>query len=173
MSPAIPARAGPRYTANDGGDIVAVAVGIPDRIQIGAGVLPGYLVSSCRLLRADWRHGAELSRYNRRAALFQRGARPACIKIIIAANLRQTDRSTGLDHRCRKTDDPVAIQVLMEAGLERFQHIAGSRYEAGIGDVVAAVVGCPNLILVGTLTFQATSYPVAVCSAAIGVIVPN
>ena len=54
-------------------DVVAVAVGVPDRILIGARDLPGNLVSACRLLRADRRPGTKLSRHNVRTTIFQRG----------------------------------------------------------------------------------------------------
>ena len=50
---------------------VAVAVGIPDRKQIGAGVLKSNLVAARRLLHADRCLRSELSRNNGHPAIFQ------------------------------------------------------------------------------------------------------
>ena len=47
------------------GDEVAAAVGGPDRILIGARDLPGNLIAGCRLLRADRRPAAKLTRAQR------------------------------------------------------------------------------------------------------------
>ena len=58
------------------GDEVAAAVGIPDRILIGAGDLPGNLVAARRLLRADRRPGAELPRHNAAPPYFSSGPVP-------------------------------------------------------------------------------------------------
>ena len=68
--------AGSRHV-RDIGEIIAAAVGGPDRILIGARDLPGNLIAGCRLLRADRRPGAKLTRHNGRASVFQRGTRRA------------------------------------------------------------------------------------------------
>ena len=98
--------------------------------MIGARDLPGDLIAGCRLLRADRRPGAELTRHNGRAAIFQLGAGPsAVIKEKIVSDLDQAGRAKRFDHRRRRaTDHPVAIEVLVETGLERFQRSAGSRH---------------------------------------------
>ena len=67
-------------------------------------------------------------------------------------NLREVGCALRLDHRRDKPDLPVAIEILMEAGLERFQRSAGARHPAqtaNIGDVVAVVVGIPRRVLTG------------------------
>src|SRR5260221_5204884 len=47
-------------------------------------------------------------------------------------------------------DYAIAIQVLVEAGLQRFQCGAGSRHDAdGVRDAVAAAVGIPHRVLIG------------------------
>ena len=71
--------------------VVAVAVGAPDRILIGAGQLPGNLIAACRLLCADRRPAAKLTHHNVRAAILQRGARdpPTGIKEKIVSHLGQ------------------------------------------------------------------------------------
>ena len=111
--------------------VVAAAVGVPDRVLIGARDLPGNLIPGCRLLRADRRPGAKLTRHIIRAGIFQRGARSAAVvKEKMIPNLGQAGRSIGLDHRRGRTDQPVAVQVLVETGLERFQRRARSRHNA-------------------------------------------
>ena len=50
---------------------VAVTVGVPDRVLIGAAILPGNLVAARRLLRANRRPSAELSAHIVRPAVFQ------------------------------------------------------------------------------------------------------
>src|SRR5258708_960001 len=94
-------RATARHRANGVGGKVAAAVGIPDRILVGAGHLPSNLISGCRLLRADRRPGPELASCNGPGAEFQLGARPAAdaIKVKIIANLDQTGRPKRFDHR--------------------------------------------------------------------------
>ena len=56
-----------------------------------------------------------------------------------------------------RTDHPVAIEILMEAGLEQFQRSAGSRHVADIREIVAVAVGGPDRILSVPAIFQATS----------------
>ena len=76
---------------------------------------------------------AKLTGHNRRPAIAQLNRRPAIrIKKIVAPNLNQAGRSECLDHRrgrrCRRTDHAVAVQVLVETGLERLQRGARSRH---------------------------------------------
>jgi len=48
------------------------------------------------------------------------------------SHLGQLRRSIGLDHRRGRTDLPVVVQVLLEAGLERFERKGISRHKADI-----------------------------------------
>ena len=158
--------------------IVAVAVGVPDRILIGPRHLPGNLIPACRLLRANRRPATKLPRHNVRAGIFQLGARSACdaIKEKIVPNLDQAGRAKDSITVVagRNTDHPIAVQVLVETGLERLQRCAGSRHRTDSSEMIVAVaVGVPDRILIGTRIFQATSYPLAVCSAPIGAQPPN
>src|SRR5438874_1037119 len=49
----------------------------------------------------------------------------------------------------RGADRTVAVQVLLETGLERLQRSARSRHDASSRDEIAAVVGVPHLKLIG------------------------
>ena len=62
---------------------------------------------------------------------FSEGPDPtAVIKEIMIGNLSEVGCALRLD-RCRdKADVPVAVQVLVETGLERFQSHAASRHDA-------------------------------------------
>src|SRR5258708_6569867 len=54
------------------------------------------------------------------------------------------------EHHGWNADHAIAIQVLVEAGLQRFQCGAGSRHDAdGVRDAVAAAVGIPHRVLIG------------------------
>ena len=112
----------PRHNA-DIRDVVAVIVGGPHRILISSRNLPGNLISGRRLLRGNRRPRAGDAGHARQmvgAGNLQRGARTrAVIKIILIANLGQTGRAIRLDYRCDNTDLSVAIEVLVEAALER------------------------------------------------------
>src|SRR6266849_4923322 len=119
-------RASSRNNADRICDVVAIAVGIPNRILIGARDLPGHLIPGCRLLRPYRRPGAKLTRYNWRAAIFQLRASPAAdaIEKEILANLGQAGLSERLDHSGgggRNADHSVAIEVLVETDLQRSQ----------------------------------------------------
>ena len=106
-----------RHSANSTGNIIAVTVDVPDRVLIGAAILPGNLIAGCRSLRADRRPRTKLARRVIRAAIFQRGtrARDAVIKEIRSANLGQAGRAGRFDHRRGYTAQPVAVQILVEA----------------------------------------------------------
>src|SRR6516162_3567004 len=116
--------------------MIATIVRVPHRILIGAGHLPGYLIPARGLLRAN-RHPVaaklvKLTVYNRRPTIAQFDRRPAIrIKKIVAPTLNQAGRSECLDHRrgrrWRKADQTVAVQILLETGLERLQRGARSR----------------------------------------------
>src|SRR5258708_29150727 len=75
------------------------------------------------------------------------------VEIIMIADLHQLGRPERLDHRCRgNTDYAVAVQVLLECGLDRFERRVRSRHRRGTGDrrdIVATAVGCPYRVLVG------------------------
>src|SRR5438552_3404720 len=130
--------------------MVTAAIGIPDDVLISTRDFPGHLIAACRLLRADRHPAAELTCHNRCAAILEFRARATAdaIKEKIAPSLNQTGRANRLDH-ATNTDYPIAVQVLMETGLERFQSGVISRHQANIGDVVAAAVGAPDRILTG------------------------
>ena len=101
---------------------IAVAISGPDRILIGARDFPGHLIAARRLLGADRRPATKLTRHNIGATVFQRGTEPSAdvIEKKIAADRDQTGRAGRLDH-CPgngNTDCTVAVQVLMETGLE-------------------------------------------------------
>ena len=109
-------RAAARYRAKDTGNIIAVIVDVPDRVLIGAAILPGNLIAGCRLLRADRRPSAELSQRVIGATIFQRGTRARAVKKEIrGANLGQAGRASRFDHRRGYTNHPVAVQILVEA----------------------------------------------------------
>src|SRR5260370_487758 len=94
--------------------------------------LNNVITAGC-LYRANRAPAAELTGLNGCAVLFQLGARAAAIKIRRSRDPRQAGGCSALD-RCRdETDHPVAVQILVEGGLERFQRGAASRYGAGIG----------------------------------------
>src|SRR6516165_10345092 len=115
--------------------MIATIVRVPHRILIGAGHLPGYLIPARRLLRAN-RHPVaaklvKLTVYNRRPAIAQFDRRPAIrMKKIVAPTLNQAGVSECLDYRRGRrwrADKTVAVQILLETGLERFQRGARSR----------------------------------------------
>src|SRR5262249_5617913 len=82
--------------------------------------------------------------------IFQRRARAAAVvKEKMVPNLCQVRRSVRLDHRRGRTDQSVAVQVLVEAGFEGRQGIVSPRHRTvDTGDVVAAAVSVPNRILI-------------------------
>ena len=80
------------------GNVVAVVVGVPGRIQTGARLLPGNLIARRRLLRTDRRPGAILPVHKSRTAILQRGAgSAAAIEVIFAADLNETCNTSRLD----------------------------------------------------------------------------
>ena len=106
--------------------IIAVAVGGPDRILIGARDLPGNFIAACRLLRADRRPGAKLTATTAAPPNFSAGPDPPLLsKIIIVSDLGQAGRSIRLDHqRSNYRIDGLRGQT----GITR--HIGGSGGEA-------------------------------------------
>ena len=105
--------------------VVAVAVGAPDRILIGARIFPGNVIPGRRLHRADRRPADKLTRHNRSAGIGQLGIRTtAVIKEIIFPNLGQAGRpkrvGVCLDHRSGR-------------GWRRHRHIEGAGRCAGPG----------------------------------------
>src|SRR5207237_1043075 len=94
--------------------------------------LPGHIVAARSLFRADRRPATKLTARNSRAAVFQFLASAAAdaVKIENVANLDQAGRSKRLDgcrRQRRQADYAVAVHVLMESGLHRFQRGAASR----------------------------------------------
>src|SRR4051794_5283977 len=85
-----------RYRTSRVADIVAVAVGVPDRVEIGARKLPGHLVPVRGRFRPDWRPGAKLTGRNGCAKIFQ--LRSGRTEIKIVADLRQAGRAKAFDH---------------------------------------------------------------------------
>src|SRR5438270_13003835 len=84
-------------------DVVAVTVGIPDGILVGARDLPGNIIAARRLLGADWHKPSELTGHSRGAGILQfraRGPRPR-VEEIVATTLHQTGRTKRLNHRGR------------------------------------------------------------------------
>ena len=116
----------------DIGRVIAVLVGGPDRILIGAHDLPGDLISAGRRLRADRYPTPGYARHIRQivgTGNLQRWRDRTCagIKIILISNLGQTNRAFPLDHYstnyriiklrrphwcCRPTSAAVAVKAL-------------------------------------------------------------
>ena len=148
--------------------------GLPDCVLISAGDFPGNVIAGCRLLRSDRGPGANLTRDIISAGIFQRRARSvAVIKEKMTSSLGKPGRSIRLDHDCGRADLSVAVQVLVETRFARFERKCVPRDSADTRHKIAAAVGLPDYVLIGAPIFQATSYPVAVFSAAIGVQAPN
>src|SRR5437588_659631 len=73
------------------------------------------------------------------------------VQEIGAPDRLQIGRAARLDRRRIEAGHPVAVKVLLEAGLERFQRNARSQYKARRArSVVAAAVRAPNGLLIGT-----------------------
>src|SRR5258705_149622 len=72
----------------------------------------------------------------------------------MSADLGQAGGTIRLDHRlrrrCGRTDHAVAVQVLMETGLDRLQRGARSRHGGkSIRELIAVIVGDALRILIG------------------------
>ena len=101
--------------------MVAAAIGIPDNILIDACEFPRHLIATCRLLGADRRPATKLTCHHVGATIFSEGPDP--VLMLSRKNLLPTAtrlvEPAELDHRPgHTTDRTVAIQVLMETGLE-------------------------------------------------------
>src|SRR4051794_31336039 len=116
------------------GNVVAVVVSVPGRVQTGARLLPGNLIACRRFLGTNRGPGAILPVHKSRTAILQRGARSAAaVEVIFVAALNQTRRTSRLDlltsswhwrRRCAwtgSTDLPVTVEILLEARLEQFK----------------------------------------------------
>src|SRR5262249_15333626 len=132
-------------------DVVAAAVGGPGRVLIGARDLPGNLIAAGRLLRADRRPAAGLTHHYVRTANFQQLARSAAVvKEKMIPNLGQPGRAIRLDQRRGRTDQSVAVYVLVEAPFESLLFPYTTLFRSdGTCDVVAAAVGGPGRVLIG------------------------
>ena len=139
------------------GDHVAVDIGIPDRVLIGPRQVQRDFVAAADLLRADERPGAVLADGDRRTIILQRRPRSTGrAQHIVAAGLQQARRAERLDDdRCR-ADHPVAVQVLLEARLQRSEGVArpGDDPAGAVGDHVAVGVGIPDRVLIGARQMQ-------------------
>ena len=103
--------------------------------------------------RADRRPTAKLTDRNVGALYFSAGPDPLrVVKIELIRNLGQAGRPDPVWITVRgRTDHAVAVQVLLEDRLERFQRVAISRHRADqISGVVAVAVGGPHRVLAGT-----------------------
>src|SRR6185369_13688890 len=95
--------------------VVAVAVGVPDRILINAGELPGNLIPASRLLGADRRPAKKIAGDNLRPGKFHRGAHPSAdaIQEKSSPHRDQAGRAGRLDFRCHRSNSSVTkLQVL-------------------------------------------------------------
>ena len=78
------------------------------------------------------------------------GAARDRIEEVVVARLKQGGYAVGFDHgwrrRGKRSDGAVAIEVLVEDGLEVLQRRTGARDVAGeVGDVVAVAIGAPDI----------------------------
>src|SRR2546421_316733 len=139
-----------RNSADDTCEVVAAAVGVPNRILISGRDLPGNLIAAGRLLRTNRRPGAKLTRHNVHPGIFQRRARAgAVVKEKMVPNLGQVRRSVRLDHRRGRTDQSVAVQVLVEAGFDCKHPTITEIYPPYQPYALpTAAVGVPNRILI-------------------------
>src|SRR3989440_334286 len=139
-----------RNSADDTCEVVAAAVGVPNLILISGRDLPSNLIAAGRLLRTNRRRGAKLTRHNVGPGIFQRQARAgAVVKEKMVPNLGQVRRSVRLDHRRGRTDQSVAVQVLVFfLMIRRPPRSTLFPYTTLFRSVVAAAVGVPNRILI-------------------------
>src|SRR5579862_7098035 len=98
-----------------------MAVGAPDGVEARARVLPGDVIAAGDLDCADRGPGAVFSVRDGRAAALELGSAAAGVEIEIARDLGQRGRSVDLDHLGRDADRAVAVEVLVERRLERFE----------------------------------------------------
>src|SRR5262245_27782558 len=86
----------------DMGNVVAVVVGVPGRVQTGARLLPDNLITRRRLLRSNRRPGAICPVHKIHTVILQRGARSAAaVEVIFVAALNETCRTSRLDYLTR------------------------------------------------------------------------
>src|SRR5207302_970780 len=137
---------------------IATTVSIPDRKLIGTGVLQGDFVAACRLLCSNRRIRIELPHHNVSACIFQRRAGPAAdaIEKIIIADLDQADRSKRLDNESGgggNADHAIAVQILVEAGLQRLHFPYTTLFRSKRLEIATAV-SIPDRKLIGTGVLQ-------------------
>ena len=142
------------HCADEVRQVVAVAVGAPHRVQAGA---------RCHATRrrnppATWTApiGVQVpnspSCHAPRRHRCNSGPVPPLVWIekIIVADFCQRGRSVGLDDDSRESDGAVAVEVLVEGGLEGFQRRVVARDRADeIRQVVAVAVGAPDRVQAG------------------------
>src|SRR5258706_5159950 len=102
-------------------------------------------------------------------------ALPVGVEIIFFFNHPETTQLFLLSLHDGLPIYPIAIQVLVETGLQRFQRGARSRHGAdGVRDVVAAAVGIPQSVLVCTpVTPRSSAAACALLNALLGTEPPN
>src|SRR5207244_3247044 len=111
------------------------------------------LIYAGRLLVTDRRPRTELAGNHRYAVELQRG--PRASEEEIGTDPNQARRAVRLDDRRWHTDHAVAVQILMEARLQRLQRGAAARRSSDdVGREVAVVVGGPHNILICTRVLQ-------------------
>jgi hypothetical protein len=145
-------------------DVVAAAVEPPHPIRVATRQAPAKVIPARRLLRSDRDVGAKLTRYDRRTAKAQLGTGGSAdrIKKIVVSNLNQAGRASGLNHHLGEIEanHPIAVEILLENRLKRFQRRIGPRRGAeNIRDVVAAAVEPPHPIRVATRQAPAKVIP--------------
>jgi len=110
------------------------------------------VAATCNLHRADRRPGAKFSDRHHRAAVVQlrSGATSGRIEEVVVANLRQRRRPVRLDDHFWNADGAIAVEVLVESGLQGLQRGAVARDQADqVRQVVAVAVGAPRGIQAG------------------------
>ena len=91
------------------------------------------------------------------------GAAADRVQCIVVSNHRQAGVSVRLDHRTVEAMpiDAIAIQILLEARLQRSQRIAGTRHNApgAVGNDVAVSIGVPDRVLIRAGQMQSNLVP--------------
>src|SRR5438874_1296812 len=142
---------GARHYARGTAGIVAVAVGVPDDVLVGAAGLPGNLVAAANLLHADQLGRTQVSTAVAWTGVMQASAvTRAVVQEELVGHLVQVRRARRLDRYRLRTGRAVRIQVLVEP---RLQLLTLSLHDAlpicGTAGIVAVAVGVPDDVLVG------------------------
>ena len=146
------------------GNIIAVAVGVPDSVLIAAGKLPGDLISAGRLFRRNRLPGR---RHDCNTIVFERRRRATCAEVEIAPLGSQAGRpqrfnegGSGYAHEVtggkleiagdidREVGDLIAVSVALDNGdteraVEIVVQLSGSATEARSPNEDELIVACP------------------------------